>query len=113
MDRLPSWALWSIIPATAVLTPVLGFLMAVVAVMLLGVLKEVGMPLLLALAAAGANGFLLGRKSPARQWERGLAELEVQRRSSAIALRASTANVMPFPAPRVRLANRHRGRINP
>lgn len=113
MDRLPIWAVWSIIPATAVLTPVLGFLMAVVAVIVLGVLKEVGMPIILALAAAGVSGFLLGRKSPVRRWDKGLVELELQRRSSGIVVKASTADVRPFPAPPARLADRHRGRIKP
>lgn len=113
MDRLPSWAVWSIIPATAVVAPVLGFVMAVVAVIVLGVLKEVGMPILLALTAAGLGGFLLGRKSPVRQRDRSLVDWELQRRRSGIVIRASTADVRPFPAPRARLADRHRECIKP
>jgi len=109
MDRLPSWAVWSIIPATAVLTPVLGFLMAVVAMMVLGVLKEIGMPILLALAAAGLSGFLLGRKSPVRQWDSGSVELEPQRRNSSEVVRAPTADVRPFPAASVRLGRSAKG----
>ena len=108
MDRLPSWAVWSIIPATAALTPVFAFLMAVVAMMVLGVLKEIGMPILLAVAAAGLSGFLLGRKLPVRQWERG--SVEPQLRNSSEVVRAPTADVRPFPAASVRLADRHRGR---
>jgi hypothetical protein len=107
MDRLPTWATWSIIPATALLTPVLGFLVAVVAGIVLSLLKEAGMPMLLALATAGVGGFLLGRRSSVRQWDRGLVKLELQGRSSGIVVSASTANVMPFPTTRVRLADRH------
>ena len=76
--------------------------MAVVTMMVLGVLKEVGMPILLALAAAGLSGFLLGRKSPVRQWGSGSVELEPQRRNSSEVVRASTANARPFPTPRLR-----------
>src|SRR5215472_4904804 len=110
MDRLPIWATWSIIPATALLTPVMGFLLAVAAGIVLSLLKEVGLPVLLALATAGVSGFLLGRRSPVRHRVKSLVELESQRRSSSIAVRASTPNVMPFPAPRVQLADRQRGR---
>jgi len=110
MDRLPSWAVWAVIPATAVLTPVFAFLMAVVAMMVLGVLKEIGMPILLALTAAGLSGFLLGRKSPVRQRDSGSVELEPQRRNSSEVVRAPTADVRPFPTASVRLADRHRGR---
>src|SRR5215469_17304970 len=109
MDRLPSWAVWSIIPATAALTPVFAFLMAVAAMMVLGVLKEVGMPILLALPAAGFSGFLLGRKSPVRQWGSGSVELEPQRRNPSEVVRASTANVRPFPTPRLRTGRPVRG----
>ena len=113
MDRLPYWATWSILPAAALLTPVLGFLLAVAAGIVLSLLKEVGLPVLLALATAGVGGFLLGRRSPVRQRVKSLVELEPQRRSSVIVLRASTADVRPFPTPPVRLADRRRGRINP
>src|SRR5215469_1296955 len=109
MDRLPSWAVWSIIPATAALTPVFAFLMAVVAMMVLGVLKEIGMPILLALAAAGLSGFLLGRKSPVRQWDSGSVDLEPQRRNSSEVVRASTANARPLPTPRLRTGRPVRG----
>lgn len=66
MDRLPNWAIWSIMPAAAVLTPVLGFLTAVAAAVVVSALKEAGVPTLVALTAAGVSGFLLGRTPPVR-----------------------------------------------
>jgi len=113
MDRLPIWATWSIIPVTALLTPVLGFLLAVAAGIVLSLLKEAGMPILLALATAGVSGFLLGRRSSVRRWNSGLVELELQRRSSGVVVKAATADIRPFPAPSARLADRHKGRIKP
>src|SRR5215469_1491870 len=105
MDRLPIWATWSIIPVTALLTPVLGFLLAVAAGIVLSLLKEAGMPILLALATAGVSGFLLGRRSSVRRWNSGLVELELQRRSSGVVVKAATADIRPFPAPSARRPN--------
>jgi hypothetical protein len=105
MDRLPIWATWSIIPATALLTPVLGFLLAVAAGIVLSLLKEPGMPMLLALATAGVSGFLLGRRSSVSQRDRGLVELEPQQRGSDVVVKASTADIRLFSAPPARLAN--------
>jgi hypothetical protein len=59
MGSLPIWAVWSMIPGAAVLTPVLAFLMAVVTAGILGVLREAGVPTVLALAATGISGCLL------------------------------------------------------
>jgi len=111
MANLPIWAVLSIIPAAAVLTPVLGFSMAMVAGIVLGLLKEAGLPTLFALAAAGFSGFLLGRKSPICQRTGALVEMEPPLRGFATMARASTANVSPFPAPNSRLADPPRGRI--
>ena len=69
MHKLPTWAVWSIIPATVVLVPVVAFLTAIAIAMLLGALKEAGVPTLVALAEAGVIGCLLVRKrrvQPAR-----------------------------------------------
>ena len=59
MHKLPTWAVWSIIPATVVLVPVVAFLTAIAIAMLLGALKEAGVPTLVALAEAGVIGCLL------------------------------------------------------
>src|SRR5215469_4975210 len=96
MHRLPTWAAWSIIPAAAVLTPVLGFLVAIAVAMILGVLKGAGLPTLLALAAAGAAGFLLGRKPPVRWRNSVSAEVELRRASSATVTRSASPSVTAF-----------------
>ena len=98
MDRLPNWAVLSMIPAAAVLMPVLGFSIALVAAIILGVLKEAGPPTVLALAAAGLSGFLLGWKSALRK-------------STTTPLRLASVNVTAFPASLPRLAGQPRGRI--
>jgi hypothetical protein len=87
------------IPGAAVLTPVLAFLMAVVTAAILGVLREAGVPTVLALAVTGISGCLLvvhrswvcSRNS--RSVETGL---EDGRPPSLT--KPAAANVIPFPA---------------
>jgi hypothetical protein len=111
MDRLPNWVVLSMIPAAAVLTPVLGFSIAVVAAIMLGLLKEAGLPTVLALAAAGFSGFLLGCKPPVHWRNSASVEMKLKRESSLTVPRAVSTNVTPFPAPRSRLAGQTRRRI--
>jgi hypothetical protein len=65
MNSLPTWAWW-IVAAGVLLSPVFAFLLALAAEILIGVLKEAGLPALLSLMAAGAVGRLLFRKLWAR-----------------------------------------------
>jgi predicted membrane protein len=60
MDSLPAWAWW-IIVAGVLLSPVFAFLIALLIEILIGVLKEAGIPAVLALVAAGVIGRLLFR----------------------------------------------------
>ena len=60
MDSLPAWAWW-IIVAGVLLSPVFAFLIALLVEIRLGVLKEAGIPAVLALVAAGVIGRLLFR----------------------------------------------------
>jgi predicted membrane protein len=60
MDSLPAWAWW-IIVAGVLLSPVFAFLIALLVEILIGVLKEAGIPAVLALVAAGVIGRLLFR----------------------------------------------------
>ena len=66
MDSLPIWAIWSTIPGVVVLAPVLAFLLATATVIIIGLLKEVAVPAVLAFTAAGISGWLLARKARAR-----------------------------------------------
>ena len=61
MPSLPTWAIWSIAVA-ALLSLVLALLMAIAVEILIGVLKDAGVPALLVLVVAGAIGWLLFRK---------------------------------------------------
>ena len=65
MDRLPSWALWTI-AAGILLSPVFAFLLAVVAEILIGVVTQGGVPALLIVAVAVMSGRLLFRKHRTR-----------------------------------------------
>jgi hypothetical protein len=58
MSSLPTWQ-FSIIAAVVLLSPVLAFLMAIAVEILIGSLIEADVPALLAVAAAGAIGWLL------------------------------------------------------
>jgi hypothetical protein len=73
VNSLPTWAIWSI-AAAALLSPVLAFLMAIAAEILIGSLMEVGVPALLAFVVAGALGCSLVRKM--RVQPRGRAPIE-------------------------------------
>ena len=67
MDCLPIWAIWSTIPGVVVLAPVLAFLLATATVIIIGLLKEVAVPAVLAFTAAGiAVGFWLAKRGRAR-----------------------------------------------
>jgi hypothetical protein len=57
MDSLPIWAIWSTIPGVVVLAPVLAFLLATATVIIIGLLKEVAVPAVLAFTAAGISGW--------------------------------------------------------
>lgn len=62
MSGLPTWAIWSIIAVPALLSPVLAFLLAIAVAILIGALKDAGVPALLATCAALLTGWLLARK---------------------------------------------------
>ena len=62
MDSLPTWALWSIAAAVALLSPMFAFLMAIAAEILIGSLMEAGVPALLAVVVASTIGGFLVRK---------------------------------------------------
>jgi hypothetical protein len=64
MDRVPSWAWWTI-AGGVLLSPVFAFLLAVLVEILIGVLTQGGVPALL-LAAVVVSGGLLLRKHRAR-----------------------------------------------
>jgi hypothetical protein len=56
MSSLPTWAHLSIVAAAVLLCPVLAFLLAIAVEILIGVLKDTGVPVFLALVVAGAIG---------------------------------------------------------
>ena len=62
MDSLPIWVIWSTIPGVVVLAPVLAFLLAVAILIIVGLLKEVGVPAIFAFIAEGGAGCLLLRE---------------------------------------------------
>jgi len=62
MSSLPTWAHLSIIATVVLLCPVLAFLMAIAVEILVGFLKDAGVPALLVLVVAGAIGWWLFRK---------------------------------------------------
>jgi hypothetical protein len=111
MDRFPSWVIWLMIPATAVLTPALGFLTAVVAALILGVLRDAGLPILLAIATAGFSGYLLVRTLRVCWRNSALVRTVLERESSARLTQPLPGNVIPFLAP-ARLAGQPRRRIS-
>jgi len=97
MDSPPIWAIWSTIPGVVVLAPVIAFLLAVAAVTVLGRLKEVALPAVLAFTAAGISGWLLARKARARS--RSLSVVTaVEGASPGGVTRRSVGIVTPFPA---------------
>jgi len=82
MHRLQTWAVCSIMPAAALLIPVLGFLAAVTVGILISVLKDADGPTLATLAAAAIGGWSLHGKL--RGVRRNSASIEgPARRSSA------------------------------
>jgi hypothetical protein len=96
MDSLPIWAIWSTIPGVVVLAPVLAFLLAET-VIIIGLLKDVAVPAVLAFTAAGVSGWLLARKARARS--RSLSVVTaVESGSLGGMTRAAVGNVTPFPA---------------
>jgi hypothetical protein len=96
MDSLPIWAIWSTIPGVVVLAPVLAFLLATATVIIIGLLKEVAVPAVLAFTAAGISGWLLARKARARS--RSLSVVTaVESGSLGGMTRAAVGNVTPFP----------------
>jgi|SRR5271163_1822030 len=98
MGSLPIWAVWSMIPGVAVLTPVLAFLMAVVTAAVLGVLREAGVPTVLALAVTGISGCLLVHR-PWVHWRNSRSvDTGLEAGSPASLTKPAAANVVPFPA---------------
>src|SRR6516164_10406687 len=105
MDSLPIWAIWSTIPGVVVLAPVLSFLLAVTIVTVIGLLKEMGMPAVLALAGSVTVGLLI-RKQRVCSRNPGSSMTAQEIGSPARVAKSVADNVMPFPAS----ASRHRGR---
>jgi positive regulator of sigma E activity len=62
MSTLPSWAQCSIIAALVLLSPALAFLMALAVAMVIGLLKDAGAPVAVAIAAGSTIGYLLVRR---------------------------------------------------
>ena len=62
MRNFPTWAPLSILTVAVLLSPVLAFLIAIAVEILIGLLVEAGAPVLPALVATGAIGWLLFRK---------------------------------------------------
>ena len=62
MRNLPTWAPLSIITIAVLLSPVLAFLTAITVEILIGLMVEAGAPVLPALVATGAIGWVLFRK---------------------------------------------------
>ena len=86
------------IPGVAVLTPVLAFLMAVVTAAVLGVLREAGVPTVLALAVSGISGSLLVHRPWMRSRNSRSVETGLEDGSPASVTKPTAANVIPFPA---------------
>jgi hypothetical protein len=59
MSILPTWAMWSIAAAVVLLSPVLAFLMAIAAEILIDLLMVAGAPTLIGLAIAVGIGWFL------------------------------------------------------
>jgi hypothetical protein len=97
MDSLPIWAIWSTIPGVTVLAPVLSFLLAVATVTIIGLLKEMGMPAVLALAASVNVGLLI-RKQQVRSRNPGSSMTAPEIESPAELANSVADNVTPFPA---------------
>jgi hypothetical protein len=57
MGCLPAWAMWTVIAAGVLLSPVLAFLLAIAVEIVLGVLQDAGVLKFVALVAAGAVGW--------------------------------------------------------
>jgi hypothetical protein len=62
----PSWVIWFIVAAAAILSPVLAFLMAIAVEIVVGVLNDAGVLRSVAWVVAGAVGWSWCRK--ARRW---------------------------------------------
>jgi hypothetical protein len=93
MHRLPTWAVLSIIPAAAMLGPVVAFLTAVAIALFLGTLRDSGVLTLVALAEAGVIGRLLFRKLPAQP------ALSVRAKTSARVVKLHRSGVSPAGSP--------------
>jgi hypothetical protein len=104
MDSVPIWAIWSTIPGVVVLAPVLSVLLAVATVTVIGLLREMGMPAVLAMAASVGVGLLI-RKQQVRSRNPGSAMTAPEIGSPARVAKSVADNVMPFPAS----ASRHGG----
>lgn len=61
MDRLPTWAVWSIVLPLVLLSPIIAFFLAIAAEIVIGGLIDAGAPGLV-LAAAGLAGLVLVRR---------------------------------------------------
>ena len=61
MSRPPSWVIWFIVAAAAILSPVLAFLMAIAIEIVVVALVDAGALPILAFVTAGAVGWLLLR----------------------------------------------------
>jgi hypothetical protein len=62
MNTLPSWVQCLIIAALVLLSPALAFLVALAVAMVIGLLKDAGAPVAVAIAASSATGYLLVRR---------------------------------------------------
>ena len=74
MARLPAWTMWTVIVACVLLSPVLAFLSAIAAEIVLGVLQDAGVLKFVALMAAGAVGWSWCQKLWVRACGRARAE---------------------------------------
>jgi hypothetical protein len=74
MGRLPAWAMWTVIAAGVLLSPVLAFLLAIAVEIVLGVLRETGMLKFVAFISAVAVGWSWCRKLWVRACGRARAE---------------------------------------
>jgi hypothetical protein len=72
MDRLPNWG-WVVVAMAVLLSPVFAFLTAIGVEILVCMIKEGGVPVLIALAAAGVIGRLLYRRFSVRRRDGHLA----------------------------------------
>jgi hypothetical protein len=61
MDSLPTWAVWSIVMALVLLSPVIAFLLALAVEILICALVDEGAPVALVFGAAGGGLFLFRR----------------------------------------------------